>query len=160
MRPMAGEEVTALVDGPVRELHQEVGRSGPGAAVKLTRGAALVAMDAVDQPVSLFLGAADPLANTLEILLIDGGFERERLSHMEFIGEETESRALIKGFRPAGKPKLRLDFLVLLVAQLAIGLVQGLENIRRDSVHLLMTQGIDPRPPREIRPPRSRPRDV
>src|SRR6266545_5023279 len=46
VRPMGSEEVAALVDGPVRELHQEVGRRAPGAAVKLACGAAFVAVDA------------------------------------------------------------------------------------------------------------------
>ena len=72
---MAGEEVAALVDGPVCELHQEVWRRGPRAAVKLTFGAAFVAVHAVHQPVGLFLGAANPLANPLEIFFIDSGFQ-------------------------------------------------------------------------------------
>src|SRR5262249_15348027 len=42
-----GEQIAALIDGPVRELHQEVRWRGAGATMKLSGGPAFVAMHAV-----------------------------------------------------------------------------------------------------------------
>ena len=83
--------------------------------MKLTRGAAFVAVHAVHQPVGLFLRAAYPLADTFEILFIDGGFQFERLGDMELLLQETQRCTLVEGFGAAREAELCLDLLVLLI---------------------------------------------
>ena len=73
--------------------------------MKLTCDTAFVAMHTVHQPVGLFLGAADPLANTFEVFFIDGGFQVECLGDMELLLQETQRCALVEGFGAAREAK-------------------------------------------------------
>src|SRR6266852_7387072 len=94
--PVPREQITTLIDGPMRKLHQEVRRRGSGAAVKLPGAPALVAMDTVHQPVRLLLGPAYPVANAVQIVFIDSGLDLERLSQMELTLQEPHGGAFVQ----------------------------------------------------------------
>src|SRR5712691_4898623 len=92
------EQIAALIDGPMRKLHQEVRRRGAGAAVKLPGGPAFVAMDTVHQPVRLLLGPTYPVANAVQIVFIDSGLDLERLSQMKLTLQEPHGGAFVQEF--------------------------------------------------------------
>src|SRR5262249_43864883 len=117
------EQVAALVDGPVRKLHQEVRWRGSGAAVKLPARPAFVAMHTVHQPVRLLLGAAYPMANAVEIVFVDRGLDLECLGQTELTLQESHGSAFVQEFAMPLKPELRLRLFMRFQAQLAIGLV-------------------------------------
>src|SRR5262249_41227882 len=123
VRAMPGEQIAALIDGPVRKLYQEVRRRGAGAAVKLPGGAAFVAVDTVHQPVRLLLGPAYPVANTVQIVFVDRGLDLERLGQTELTLQEPHGGAFVQEFAMPLKPELRLRLFMRFQTQFAIGLV-------------------------------------
>src|SRR5262249_5726336 len=118
-----GEQIAALIDGPVRKLHQEVRWRGAGATVKLPGGAAFVAMPSVYQPVRLLLGPTYPVANALEIVFIDRGLDLERLGQTELTLQEPHGGTFVQEFGMPLKAELRLSLFMRFQTQFAIGLV-------------------------------------
>ena len=67
------------------EIHQEIWRRQAGEPVELPGLAALVTVDAIDQPVGLLLGSSDPLADPGLVVLVEGGSEGKFLVQDELL---------------------------------------------------------------------------
>ena len=80
---MSGEESAPLIDGPAGELDEEVGRRQTRTAVELAGDGTLVAVGAIDHPVRLLLGAADPIGDTREVVLVGRGLDGEFVAKRE-----------------------------------------------------------------------------
>src|SRR5262249_8054174 len=123
VRAVPGEQIAALIDGPVRKLHQEIRRRGSGTTVKLPGGPAFVAMDTVHQPVRLLLGPAYPVANAVQIVFVDRSLDLERLGQTELTFQEPHGGAFVQEFGMPLKAELRLSLFMRFQTQFAIGLV-------------------------------------
>ena len=88
MRPMTGEQSAALIDGPVRKIHQKLGRSYPGSPVEIASGAILMAMHAVYNPVGQLLGSSYPLGYTFPVGFIDRSAHGKLFAQNELVLQE------------------------------------------------------------------------
>ena len=112
------------------QLHQKFGGRQARRAVELPGGAALVAMHAIDYPIRLLLGAADPPADAGQVVLVGQSLDRKLLAKQELIFQKvdlcTGVRLLLQPPETKGAPGV----VRLQVAQLPPGLARASKTSR------------------------------
>ena len=155
MRAVSGEEGAPLVDGPMGELDQELGRVEAARAVELSFRPALVAVNAVDHPVRLLLRSPDPFPNAVHVIAIDRGPDREFLAQGELVLQEFDLRVILVLFLDSPETEGMERIVLGLVPQFLPGFLERFKHIPLNVVVYVMPQGVDPGLSPEVRPARA-----
>src|SRR5262249_26686298 len=133
MRPVAGDQMAALVYRPVRELDVEVGRAFPADLVDLARRPALVGVEAVQPPVRVLADASNPALDPLEIRRAAARLDRVALRPAKRPTQEAHLGLVVVVLGPV-RVEAVMDVLVLLVAESFLRLPEHGEDALRDVV--------------------------
>ena len=97
--------------------------------MEVARWPALVAVDPIDLPVRLLLRSPDPVADAQTVILVQSGADGELLVQDELVVQEIYFGAVVRRIIVAPESEVAVEGVLLLVAQLQVGPVQGVEHV-------------------------------